>query len=88
MLRDGDLSELNAAVAGPVPEAHPAIPEDEDAADLLGDFWDEATGQVLDTSLVNEARKKEIDWIRSIGLYKKIPRREMTSAGFETTSTR
>ncbi|CAK0795212.1 unnamed protein product [Prorocentrum cordatum] len=50
---------------------------------------DNITGEILPPELVKEARKKEIDWVRNVKLYDKVPRSEMESRGFKSTvSTR
>lgn len=40
----------------------------------LIEYYNELTGEQLPASLVEEGKRKELQWIRSIGLYTKVPR--------------
>ena len=43
--------------------------------------WDDLTGMRLDAGKVIEARTKEIQYVRDMGVWKKIPRRQAQSRG-------
>ena len=51
-------------------------------------FWDDISGEELPVPLVTAARKEEIDWVRSIRLYDKVPRSEMVARGHKALTVR
>ena len=77
-----EIDPLNAAeeIAGPVPE----IPfEYEILKDGRG-FWDDLNGGYLHEDLVLAARREEIDWVHSQGVYETVPMQEWQRCGHET----
>ena len=67
-------------IAGPAPE----IPSENDQ--ILkggGKFWDDVNGEYLPEDLVLAARREEIDWIHSEGVYEIIPVQECRDAGMK-----
>ena len=66
--------------AGPVPE----IPLEYDQILKGGKFWDDVKGGYLPEDLVLAARREEIDWIHSEGVYEIVPMREAERCGHET----
>ena len=77
-LKEND--QLNAVedIAGTVPE----IPLEYDQ--ILkggGRFWDDVNGGHLPEDLVLAARREEIDWVRSEGVYEIVPMQECKDAG-------
>ena len=77
MLEDGDLSELDLKFGGPVPSQPVFDVDDKAVVETAQQFWDDISGEELPVPLVTAARKEEIDWVRSIRLYDKVPRSEM-----------
>ena len=67
-------------IAGPVLE----IPLDYDQ--ILkggGRFWDDVNGGYLPEDLVLAARREEIDWVHSEGVYEIVPMQECRDAGMK-----
>ena len=67
-------------IAGPVPE----IPHEYDK--ILkggGRFWDDVNGGHLPEDLVLAARREEIDWVHSEGVYEIVPMQECKDAGMK-----
>ena len=84
----GHLSDLDLKYGGPVP-SQPHF--DFSAKELQEDydkFWDNITGEELPVPLVKKAREEEIRWVRSIGLYDKVPRAEADSRGIQPIKIR
>ena len=79
LLEDGELNELDIKYGGPVPSQPTFDFEDERLQEDFEKFWDNISGEELPNDLVKKARREEIDWVRSIGLYDKVPRSEATS---------
>ena len=50
--------------------------------------WDDLTGMRLDANKVIEAREKEIQYVRDMGVWKKIPRRQAQARGWKVIKTR
>ena len=50
--------------------------------------FDDLTGMKLNAEGVREARKKEIDYVRRMGVYTKIPRSEASRRGWKVIKTR
>ena len=48
-----------------------------------GRIWDDVNGVYLPEDLVLAARREEMDWVHSEGVYEIIPMQECTDAGFE-----
>ena len=46
-----------------------------EATEEMPKFWDDVKGGYLDAKLVDEARRKEMEYVRRMGLYTKVPRR-------------
>ena len=82
-MKDGELSEVNSIAAGPVCEE----PEDNfeeyevddfeedtaEAGETEHEFYDSVTGAMLDPSMVDEARKEELEWIHRRKIYEVVP---------------
>ena len=77
-----EIFEFENGCLGEVP------PEETDQDDLLMRAWDDVSGMDLDPGEVVKARKKEIDFIDSQGVWKKIPRAEAKSQGWKGIKTR
>lgn len=88
MLEDGSISELELKVAGPVPTLPTFDGFDRSALHQLGLFYDNITGEELEPEAVMQARAVEIDWVRSINLYDKVPRAEALSRGHKPLPVR
>ena len=75
-LKEND--ELGAAeeITGPVPE----VPLEYDQILNGGRFWDDVNGGYLPEDLVLAARREEIDWVHSAGVYKIVPMQECIDA--------
>ena len=50
--------------------------------------WDDLTGLRLDAQKVIEARSKEIQYVRDMKVWKKIPRRQAQARGMKVIKTR
>ena len=66
-------------IAGPAPE----IPLEYDQILKGGEFWDDVDGGYLPENLVLAARREEIDWVHSEGLYEIVPMQECRDAGMK-----
>ncbi|CAK0886283.1 unnamed protein product [Prorocentrum cordatum] len=68
---DGEMSDLAAATAGPVPVG----PEPFEAGrENLSDderYWDDVNGVWLDPQMVQEARRLEVEWLHKLDVYEK-----------------
>ena len=64
------LSALDAAVAGPIPEENFVTPED------VEQYWDDVNGGFLPPDRVREARQIELDYLRKQEVYEKVPLEE------------
>ena len=76
------IYQLNAVaeISGPVPE----IPVEYDQ--ILkggGRFWDDVNGGYLPEDLVLAARREEIGWVHSEGVYENVPMQERKDAGMK-----
>ena len=77
-LKENDQLNAVEEIAGAVPE----IPLEYDQ--ILkggGEFWDDVNGGYLPEALVLAARREEIDWVHSEGVYEIIPMQESKDAG-------
>ena len=67
-------------IAGPAPE----IPlEYDQILKKGGRFWDDVNGGYLPEDLVLAARREEIDWVHSDGIYEIVPMQECRDAGMK-----
>ena len=48
-----------------------------------GRFWDDVNGGYLPEDLVSAARREEVDWVHSEGVYDNIPVQECNDAGMK-----
>ena len=73
--------QLNSVeeIACPVPE----IPLEYDRILKGGRFWDDVNGEYLPEDLVLAARREEIDWVHSDGVYEIVPMQECRDAGMK-----
>lgn len=89
MLEDGAISALELYASGPDP-TEPLFPVD--MADYVVEegqkIFDDISGEELPAKLVAAARQEEISWVRSIGLYDKVPRQVALSRGFNVLPVR
>ena len=79
-LKESDQPHSVEEIAGPAPE----IPLEYDQ--ILkggGRFWDDVNGGYLTEDLVLAARREEIDWVRSEGVYEIEPMQECRDAGMK-----
>ena len=76
MVEDGTLSELDIKYGGPVPSQPLFNPDEDCLQEDYEKFWDNISGEELPKELVQKARQEEVEWIRSIQLYDKVPRAE------------
>ena len=67
-------------IAGPVPEIH--IEYDQILREG-GRFWDDVNGGNLPEDLVLAARREEIDWVHSEGVYEIVPMQECQDANMK-----
>ena len=75
MLSDRAISSIELHASGPVP-TEPLFDEktmSEMAGEVM-DYYDDISGEKLPYDLVVKARQEEINWVRSIGFYDKVPR--------------
>ena len=84
MREDGELNDLNAMTAGPVPEQDLF----NDSGDVTMEYIDDVNGGTLDPRLVKVARSLEMDWVRSQGIYTKTPRSVCEARGLKPISLR
>ena len=79
-LKENDQLNAVEELAGPVPE----IPLEYDQI-LEGGrrFWDDVDGGYLPEDLVLAARREEIDWVHSEGVYEIVPMQECKDAGMK-----
>ena len=79
-LKESDQLHSVEEIAGPVPE----IPFEYDQ--ILkggGKFWDDVNGGYLPEDLVLAARREEIDWVRSEGVFEIVPMQECRDAAMK-----
>ena len=80
LLKENDQLNVVEEIGGPVPE----IPLEYDQ--ILkegGRFWDDVNGGYLSEDLVLAARREEIDWVHSEGVYEIVPMQECRDAGMK-----
>ena len=77
MIKDGEITELNTLVAGPVPDAELVPGAVADEYGYL--YWDDINGTWLDTAEVKKARGTELSWVHERKVYDIVPRSEATS---------
>ena len=86
--QDGQLSDLDLKYGGPVP-SHPHFDaSSEELQEDYNKFFDNISGEELPSDLVLNARQEEIEWVRSINLYDKVPRAEADSKGIRPLQIR
>ena len=74
----GNNGFLHTQLAGPAPE----IPlEYDQTLKEGGGFWDDVNGGYLPEDLVLTARREEIKWVHSEGVYESVPMQECKDAG-------
>ena len=79
-LKENDQLNAVEELAGPVPE----IPLKYDQIlEEGGRFWDDVDGGYLPEDLVLAARREEIDWAHSEGVYEIVPMQECKDAGMK-----
>ena len=79
-VKESDQSSAVEEIAGPVPEIpleyHQILKEG-------GQFWDDLNRGYLPEDLVLAARREEIDWVHSEGVYEIVPTQECRDAGMK-----
>ena len=75
-LKENDQLNAVEEIAGPAPE----IPLEYDQILKGGRFWDDVNGGYLPEDLVLAARREEIDWVHSEGIYEIVPMQECRDA--------
>ena len=78
-LKENDQLNAVEELAGPVPE----IPFEYDQILKGGRFWNDVIGGNLPEDLVQSARREEIDWVHSEGVYEIVPMQECKDAGMK-----
>ena len=79
-LKESDQLHSVEEIAGPVPE----IPlEYDQILKEEGKFWDDVNGAYLPEDLVLAARREEIDWVHSEGVYEIVPMQECRDTGMK-----
>ena len=81
MILDGQVSSLELKFAGPVPSETVFDSQDSEEVEKLTEYYDEITGALLPPDLVEKGKQEEIKWVKEIGLYTKIPRKEAKERG-------
>ena len=76
-LKENDQLNAVEEIAGSVP----GIPLEYDLILKGGRFWDDVNGGYLPEDLVFAARREEIDWVHSEGVYEIVPMQECRDAG-------
>ena len=79
-LKENDQLNAVEEIAGPAPE----IPLEYDQILKGGRFWDDVNGGYLPEDVVLAARREEIDWVHSEGVYEIVPMQECRDAGMKT----
>ena len=91
MKADHEINEIDMKFGGPDPtqELFDDQYEDEWIDDAFGwndkynddeRYYDDISGVELPAELVRKARQEELDWVRGIKLYDKVPRRQANDA--------
>ena len=75
-LKENDQLNAVQEIAGPVTE----IPLEYDQILKGGRFWDDVNGGYLPEDLVLAARREEIEWVHSEGVYEIVPMQECRNA--------
>ena len=86
LMNDGHLSSFEATETGPSP--HEELWDTNQFAEEEEQFWDAAAGTLLDSKLVHNARAEELSWVKSEGIYKRVPLSECTSKGLKPVTTK
>ena len=74
---DGEINSIDE-IAGPVSE----MPEEyKEILESGGGFWDDVNGGFLPAGAVLAARREEVAWVRSEGVYVPVPEQEAIDAG-------
>lgn len=84
----GQLSDLDLKYGGPVPSQPHFDFQDQGLQEDYAKFWDNISGEELPPQLVKKARREEIEWVRSINLYDKVPRAEADSKNIQPLKIR
>eukprot|EP00435_Cladocopium_sp_Y103_P033123 s170_g8.t1 len=78
MMKDNLLNSVEVFSSGPVP-SDPTF--DDEWQEKVDEFFDDISGEALPADGVREARMEEIEWIRKIKLYDKVPRQVAIDRG-------
>ena len=68
---DGQLSDLAAATAGPVPVGPEPFEAGRESLSEDERYWDDVNGGWLDPHMVREERRREVDWLHKQDVYEK-----------------
>lgn len=86
LMSDGHLSSFEATETGPSP--HEELWDANQFADEEEQFWDAAAGTLLESKLVHSARAEELSWVKSEGIYRRVPLSECTAKGLKPVTTK
>ena len=87
MKQDKAIDAVALKFGGPVPSENVFEVTDMNV-EQYEQIFDEVTGAQLPAELVAQGKKEEIDWVRSIKLYDKVPRRMVKERGKQIVRTR
>ena len=79
-LKENDQLNAVEEIAGPVPKI--ALEYDQILREG-GRFWDDVNREYLPEDLVLAARREEVDWVHSEGVYEIVPMQEFRDAGMK-----
>ena len=79
-LKENDQLNAVEEIAGPVPEIPLSMIK---IMKEGGKLWDDVNGGYLPEDLVLGARREEIDWVHSEGVYEIVPMQECRDAGMK-----
>lgn len=82
------MSELDMKVAGPVPSQNQWSNFDHDSLSEAIQYFDDSTGEVLPSDLVEKGKQEELGWAKSINLYDKVPRSVAIGRGIKPIPVR
>ena len=92
LLEDGELSAVDLRFGGPNPTSPTFEVQDDNEASMFHQVvekvYDSVSGEELPAELVKKARDEEIEWVRKIQLYDKVPRAEAKARGAKIITVR
>ena len=88
LLEDHSISEIDLKVAGPDPSEQVYSSFPDEVLEEAVTYYDDISGEVLPTHLVEAGKQEELRWIKSIGLYDKVDRSEVVKKGGQVIPVR